>query len=426
MKETAKIAANEKIKVAELEEKNRQLQDEINRLKGEKSKPKIKPANTKDLNPPAKKPRKKKAKKTDLEIDETIEVDVDKSELPDDAKFVGTRDVVIQEIVLKRRNLKFVIKRYYSKELGKTFEGNVPEEFKGREFAPQLISFVLYQFYKNRVPHKKILDQLKDFGIEMSDGTLCSILNDLDEGFKDDLSSARSAAFNKCSQAHIDDSGARLSGINGYTFSVSNNYFTQFTTTFEKNRWAVVGRSFGGVQKFLIDQEAISYIAKTARRAKLINVFYKLEGMSFTRKEFDQKLDEIISFGVSKRQFDIVRTACAMSALRNNQLGPPVRFLISDDAPNFSGLIKNHQLCWVHEIRIYKKMIPYFGECSTIIDKVIDEWRKFYRLMKVFQNNPTQKLRKRIRSEFDRICSTKTMVAKINDQLDRTFNPNVA
>ena len=121
LKETAKIAANEKIKVAELEEKNRQLQDEINRLKGEKSKPKIKPANTKDLNPPAKKPRKKKAKKTDLEIDETIEVDVDKSELPDDAKFVGTRDAVIQEIVLKRRNLKFVIKRYYSKELGKNF-----------------------------------------------------------------------------------------------------------------------------------------------------------------------------------------------------------------------------------------------------------------------------------------------------------------
>ena len=38
-----------------------------------------------------------------------------------------------------------------------------------------------------------------------------------------------------------------------------------------------------------------------------------------------------------------------------------------------------------------------------------------------FSNNPTQKLRKRIRSEFDRICSTKTMVAKINDQLDRTF-----
>ena len=60
--ETAKIAANEKIKVAELEEKNRQLQDEINRLKGEKSKPKIKPANTKDLNPPAKKPRKKESK----------------------------------------------------------------------------------------------------------------------------------------------------------------------------------------------------------------------------------------------------------------------------------------------------------------------------------------------------------------------------
>ena len=142
----------------------------------------------------------------------------------------------------------------------------------------------------------------------MSDGTLCSILNDLDEGLKDDLSSARSAAFNKCSQAHIDDSEARLSGINGYTFSVSNNYFTQFTTLLRR----IDGQQdvFGGVQKFLIDQEAISYIAKTARRAKLINVFYKLEGMSLLEKEFDQELDEIISFGVSKRQFDIDNGMC--------------------------------------------------------------------------------------------------------------------
>jgi hypothetical protein len=29
-------------------------------------------------------------------------------------------------------------------------------------------------------------------------------------------------------------------------------------------------------------------------------------------------------------------------------LGPPVTFLVSDDAPNFVGLVRHHQLCWVH------------------------------------------------------------------------------
>ena len=51
LKDTAQIAMDEKIKVAQLEEKLRQMKDEINRLKGEKSRPKIKPAPVdKDLN----------------------------------------------------------------------------------------------------------------------------------------------------------------------------------------------------------------------------------------------------------------------------------------------------------------------------------------------------------------------------------------
>ena len=82
LQETAKIAIDEKIKVSKLEEKLGQLEDEIKRLKGEKGKPKIKPANTnKDLNPKPKKKHQKRKKKQELEIDETIVVDVDKDEL---------------------------------------------------------------------------------------------------------------------------------------------------------------------------------------------------------------------------------------------------------------------------------------------------------------------------------------------------------
>ena len=103
--ETAESLLDEKIKNAELEETVGQLRDEILRLKGEKSKPKIKPANTnKDLNPKKKKPHKKRSKKSEFEIDETVELDVDKDELPSDAKKVGTREVVIQEMKIECRN----------------------------------------------------------------------------------------------------------------------------------------------------------------------------------------------------------------------------------------------------------------------------------------------------------------------------------
>jgi hypothetical protein len=35
-------------------------------------------------------------------------------------------------------------------------EGEIPEAFKGHQFGPVLRIFVLYQYYKNRVPHEKI------------------------------------------------------------------------------------------------------------------------------------------------------------------------------------------------------------------------------------------------------------------------------
>ncbi|MDA9189495.1 transposase [bacterium] len=234
LRDTAQIAMDEKIKNIELEEKIRLLEDENRVLKGEKKKPKIKPVNSSDINPKKKKKHKKKPKKKNLEIDEYRELDVNKEDLPVDAKFIGTREITVQEIIFQRNNIRFTIKRYYSKELGKVLEGEIPLEYKGKEFGPELRSFVLYQYYKCRVPHRKILEMLSDWGIEMSKGTLCSILNKLSGDFKEDLSSARDAGIKKSSQVHIDDTSARYNGLNVFTFGVSNKYFTSFSTLFRK------------------------------------------------------------------------------------------------------------------------------------------------------------------------------------------------
>lgn len=420
--ETAEHLLDEKIKNAELEDKNRQLEDEIRRLKGEKSKPKIKPNSTKDLNPPPKKPRGKKEKKKDLEIDEEVECDVDKGELPKDAKFAGFRDVVVQEIIIKRRNIKFKIKRYYSKELGKVFEGQIPDEFKGGEFGPQLTSFILYQYYKCRVPHEKIRVMLLDFGIEISSGTICNILNNLKDEFVEDMNSARNAGISKCSQVHIDDTGARFNGQNLYTFGVSNKYFTQYTTTEEKNRWSAVGALIGGDQKFVIDEAAVSFIAQKLARPH-ITVFLKskVSERVYSRQELEELFEDDIFNDVYKSQRDIIRTGAALSALNTKVLGPPIRFLISDEGSNFVDLVKNHQLCWVHEIRRYKLLKDVYEKLQlTILDEVIQKWRDFYILILEFLSNQTQKLREKVRSEFERIVSEKTKINAIDDMLDRT------
>lgn len=345
LQETAGLALEARIKILELEEKNRQLIDENRRLKGEQAKPKIKPVTTKELEPKKRKKHKKSSKIDKLEVDEEVIIDVN-TDLPDDAKYIGEREVVIQDIKFERRNIKFKLRRYYSASLGQTFEGEVPESFKGFEFGPELRSFVLYQYYKNRVPHRKIKSMLDDLGVCISLGTISSILNKLDNEFSEDLDSAEKAALTKFNVAFADETGARLMGKNGYTFGLSNDYFTRYTTGFRKNKES------------------------------------------------------------------------SLKGLGNNT--QKIKFLITDDASNFKRLIKNHQLCWVHEIRRYKLCDIYQRFESQILENLLKVWRKFYKLMKRYRRHPGYKKRLYIESEFDRITSIKTHVRSLDDQLART------
>lgn len=421
IQETAKDALDNRVKVAELEEILKQKEDEIRRLKGEKPKPEIKPTTTEDLNPPQKKKHKKKSKKSELEVDEQVELDVDKEELPSDAKFIGKRKIIVQEMRIERRNIEFVISRYWSEELGKVIEGKLPDEFKGSEFGPQLRSFIIYQYYKNRVPHQKIISMLADWGIEISKGTVCNILNEYSETLAEDLKSARDSALRKCSQVHIDETGAKFNGIRAYTFGVSNKFFTSYTTGFEKNRWASVGALLGGDQLYLISRDTINFIAKTLKKPKITNYLSQLESEKvYSREELEELFNDPIFEEISKKQLDVVRTSCAVGALRSRIMGSPVKFIISDDAPNFVGLVNNHQLCWVHEIRKYKLCEVFKRIESETLDKLVNEWRSFYFLMKRFKNNPTNELRAKVRSEFDRICSIETLVRPLDEQLRRT------
>lgn len=344
LKETAQHAIDLTIELSEVEQKYRQLEDENRRLKNEKSKPKIKPVSTKELNSSKKKKHKKSSKIDKLEIDEEVELDVDE-ELPTDAKFIGHREVIIQELRYERRNIKFKLRRYLVE--GRTVEASLPEQFKGREFGPELRSFILYQYYKNRVPHKKIQDMLNDLGISMSAGTINSILNQPDITFEVDMNSAKEAGLKKCSYVYLDETGAKYKGVQYYTHGIGNSYFSEFVTTRRKS------------------QETAKEVLGSCNRY-------------------------------------------------------PIRFLISDDAPNFNKLIKNHQLCWVHEIRKYKLCEAYQKIESRTLDKVLRQWRKFYHLMNRFLKHPRDELRKKIREEFNRITSIETLVKPIDKQLRLT------
>lgn len=140
-------ADNEKSKA-----ENQRLKDEINRLKGEKGKPDIKPSvrpeesdkqeNKNDSGCSGK--RKGKYSKRDrIKITRKKELPIDKSTLPPDAEYKGSRSVVVQDIKIELDNIEFVIERYYSPSQNKVFESELPPEYKDKEFGPGIRTYVL-------------------------------------------------------------------------------------------------------------------------------------------------------------------------------------------------------------------------------------------------------------------------------------------
>ena len=102
-----------------LREENQQLKDEIARLMGEKGKPRIKsnvPAREPSIPKTRPKNWSKGSKKDKVKIDREVTVPVD-CPLPTDARFVGYRKVVIQDVVLKTDNVAYLLERYYSQSL---------------------------------------------------------------------------------------------------------------------------------------------------------------------------------------------------------------------------------------------------------------------------------------------------------------------
>lgn len=115
-------------------------QDEINRLKGEQSRPKPRPDNKgKDHSSEkerkehqSKKTKKKRTpKQNTIKADRTVVCKIDKNKLPQDAVNKGHTSVIIQDLKVSTDNVEFARETYYSPSLKKTFMADLPAGYDG-------------------------------------------------------------------------------------------------------------------------------------------------------------------------------------------------------------------------------------------------------------------------------------------------------
>lgn len=133
-------------KVSQLEEKVGNLDEQLTAAKKLKGKPQIRPSrlNSKEKQTGSGEKRagsNKRSKKLCLIVDEQRVIEPEG--LPEGAQFNGYREYDVQDLVLKRHNVRFLLAEYVTPE-GKSIVGKLPGGYRNH-YGATLLSFVLYQ-----------------------------------------------------------------------------------------------------------------------------------------------------------------------------------------------------------------------------------------------------------------------------------------
>lgn len=94
--------------------------------------------------------------------------------------------------------------------------------------------------------------------------------------------------------------------------------------------------------------------------------------------------------------------------------------LISDDARQFWYLALLHALCWVHEIRHFKKMDPHLEVHRRKVDKFLTEIYDFYSGLKKYKKNPSVHRKKVLEKRFEDLFSRRTGYWLLDKRIELT------
>ena len=170
------IIENQASQLAAQAKEIQELKDEINRMKGEHGGPTPKPkvshaTGQKPKIRPKRKARKKGGKRKKLIIDQVVEVAIDTSQLPADAKLHHYKRLIQQDIIFKRNNTLFKVPVYYSEKEGCTYAGLLPAEYEGH-FGNKLKAWLQTFHHLGDMTQSRLSALLKNIGILISDGTI--------------------------------------------------------------------------------------------------------------------------------------------------------------------------------------------------------------------------------------------------------------
>jgi len=403
------------------------LRDENNRLKGEQGKPNIK--GNKPKPPPSNysseqerrkpKARQKRAKKATVKIHREQTLEVDKGILPKDAEFKGHEDVVVQDVVFRADNVCFHKEKYWAYSTGKTYLAKLPLGYEG-QFGPGLKALTLTLYYGGGMSEAKILDLYENIGVQISAGQLSNQLIKGREPFHAEKEAVCEAGLGSSPWQHTDQTSTRVDGENQHCNIVCNPLYTSYTTTQKKDRLSVLDvLRLGRERRFRLNEEALGYLESTPL-SKAMRDWLSAEcsDQDWDEQTFVERLDAN-GLNLNEQQRQAILSAAAVAAYHAEEDLPIVRLLLCDDAPQYNW-IAELGLCWVHEGRHYKKLMPVLVPHLKLLEDFRKQFWEFYDELLAYQQRPTQEENARLEEKFDKLFSTSTGFDTLDARIAKT------
>lgn len=411
----------------EAQAENQRLRDEINRLKGEQGKPKIK-ANT--AKPPVdhssekerrkSRQRHKSSKKAVIEVNREQVVEVDQAMLPADAEFKGYEDVVVQDLLLKTDNVCFHKQKYYAPSTRQTYLAQLPQGYGG-QYGPGVKALTLALYFGMGASEPKIREFFENVGIQISGGELSNLLIKDQAGFHAEKDAVYEAGLRSSPWQHTDDTQTRVNGQNQHCHVVCNPVYSAYQTKPTKERLTVLDVLRNGRQRrFRLNQEALGYLegvvlSKAARQT--LQTWCSEDDLD--EATFQQRLDTWLP-KLSVQQRKAIVDAAAVAAYHAESDFPVIQALICDDAPQFNWLTRAMMLCWVHEGRPYKKLTPVVPLHRQELDNFLKRFWDYYDQLLAYRQNPTPQESARLEADFDSLFATHSGYDELDKRIAKT------
>ena len=407
-----------------LREEIQRLKDDISILKGQKPRPKIPPSilegphskgkgkgTTGSSVSRGKHVRRKKTRHLEIHSKQRIRPEG----IPEGAVFKGCLRYTVQDIVIQSHNTRYELERWRLPD-GSYMTGEIPANVEGH-YGPCLVTYVLHQYYSCRVTEPLLLNQLREMGILVSGGQLSNILTKGKDSFHAEKGSLLLTGIST-GQINVDDTGARHGGKNGYSTVVCNQYFTFAETTDSKSRINFLRILHGKTPQYLVNEVAADYIESISPSGWLKD-YLLLHGNGIGRAMTQAEWDSFL-LGINLREAEerLATEAALVASLVEK--GVPLDLGVhSDDAGQFDVFVRS--LCWIHEERHYRKIIPSDEEARKAIQKVRDELWSLYNGLKEYKAFPSDARKAELSEKFDCLFLQTTSSPTLNKRLAQTY-----